>query len=82
MKPQTKTASLFETCTGVIIGFGVALLTQIVVFPLFNLDTTFEDNIQIASIFTVVSVIRGYLIRRLFNWLQPKEQRQCKQQLK
>jgi len=67
---QTKTVSLIEVCLGTIIGLGVAVLTQIVAFPWFGLAATIEQNLQIAAIFTVVSIARGYLVRRFFNWLE------------
>ena len=60
---------MLETISSVAIGFIVALLTQLIVFPFFDIQTTFGDNFMIAAIFTVVSVVRGYFIRRLFNWL-------------
>lgn len=66
---QSKKWSAIEVVAGVIIGFIIALLTQLVVFPLFNIATSFGENFTIAGIFTVVSIIRGYFIRRFFNWL-------------
>lgn len=64
---QSKSMSLAETCLSTGIGFVVAMGTQLVVFPFFGFHTTHTDNFLIASIFTVVSIIRGYFVRRLFN---------------
>lgn len=64
---QTKTQSLIESTTNTMIGFGVALATQLVVFPCFGIKVSLSDNILIGSIFTLVSILRGYLVRRLFN---------------
>ena len=69
MVQQTKKWSMIETVFGVVIGFIIALLTQLIVFPLFNITTSFNENFIIAGIFTIVSIVRGYFIRRLFNWL-------------
>lgn len=66
---QSKKWSMFESLTNVSVGFILALLIQIVVFPLYGIATSFADNATIAGIFTAVSIIRGYSIRRLFNWL-------------
>lgn len=66
---QSKKWSFIESIVGVIIGFIVALLLQMAVFPFFGIDTTFSENFTIASIFTVASIIRGYYMRRLFNWM-------------
>jgi len=64
---QTRSMSLLEALTGTAIGFGVALLTQLAVFPLFGLPVTLGSNLAIAAIFTAVSVARSYLVRRLFE---------------
>lgn len=64
---QTKSMSLVESITNVSIGFVVALATQLIVFPIFGLEVSMIDNLGIAVIFTVVSIVRSYLIRRLFN---------------
>ena len=64
---QTKTQSFIETITGVAIGYVVALLTQFAVFPLFGMKVAMGDNLLIGAIFTVVSIIRSYFVRRLFN---------------
>ena len=66
---QTKKMSLIETIVSVAIGYVVALLSQIVVFPLFDIKVSLIDNLLIGLLFTVISIIRGYYIRRLFNWI-------------
>ena len=69
---QSKRGSLIETCTGTAIGYSVAVLTQLIVLPMFDLHVTFGENLVIAAVFTIVSLIRGYWVRRLFNWLHMK----------
>lgn len=64
---QTKKQSLKETVISTFIGLAVSLITQIVVFPLYNLEVSFNQNIQITIIFTIVSIVRGYFVRRYFN---------------
>ena len=66
---QTKKMSLIETVSSVLIGYIVALLSQIVVFPLFDIEVSLIDNLLIGLLFTVISIIRGYYVRRLFNWI-------------
>ena len=66
---QTKKMSLIETIVSVAIGYIVALLSQIVVFPLFDIEVSLIDNLLIGLLFTVISIIRGYFVRRLFNWI-------------
>jgi hypothetical protein len=64
---QSRTMSLVESLTNVAIGYGVAVITQIVVFPLFGLATTLAENMAIGAIFTVVSLARSFTLRRLFE---------------
>jgi len=64
---QSKKQSLTETVISTFIGLAVSLITQIVVFPLYDMEVSFNQNIQITIIFTVVSIARGYLVRRYFN---------------
>jgi putative effector of murein hydrolase len=59
--------SLIEAISNVAVGFLVALLTQVIVFPLFGLQASFADNLALGSIFTGISIARSYLLRRLFE---------------
>jgi len=53
----------------VAVGYGVALLSQILVFPIFGIHVSLKQNVYIGLIFTVVSIIRSYFLRRIFNRL-------------
>ena len=64
---QSKKGSLVETLTNVSVGYFIAILTQFLVFPLFGLKVTIGNNMMIGLIFTVVSIIRSYGVRRLYN---------------
>lgn len=64
---QSKKMSLLETCVSTAIGYSVAILAQVLVFPLFGLTVSLSQNMAIGAIFTVVSIVRGYCVRRLFN---------------
>ncbi len=64
---QSRWMSLVEAVTNVLVGYGVAVATQWLVFPLFGLHATLQDNLVIGLIFTVVSLIRSYLLRRAFE---------------
>ena len=66
---QTRRQSMIETAASVAIGYVVALLTQIVIFPMFGIHATMTDNLLIGAWFTVISIIRGYYVRRFFNWM-------------
>ena len=64
---QTKKQSLIETLTSVFIGWLIGVILNILVLPLFDYNITVIDSLWVSLIFTVVSVIRGYVIRRFFN---------------
>jgi len=66
---QTKQESFIESLTQTAIGFLVSLFTWYCILwtELFDITVTFADNLLITGIFTVVSIIRGYLIRRFYN---------------
>lgn len=66
---QSRLHSFIESCINVAIGFGIALATQIVVFPWFGIHIPLSQDMFITAIFTVVSIARSYFIRRLFNWI-------------
>lgn len=66
---QSRLQSLFEALANVVLGYGVALGAQLLVFPLFGIHLPLASNLAIGIIFTVVSLIRSYLLRRFFNWL-------------
>ena len=64
---QSKLQSFAESVTNIIVGYTIAVLTQLFVFPLFGIQTTISDNLLIGLCFTIVSLIRSYVLRRLFN---------------
>ena len=67
---QTRTASAVEAIANVVIGFGIALLAQVLIFPRFGFTPSAAENLQIGALFTLVSLARAYLLRRLFNALR------------
>ena len=60
--------SFTESLVNVAIGYSVALATQFAVFPLFGMEVRLSDNLAIGAIFTAVSIVRSYCVRRAFNW--------------
>ena len=59
--------SMIEAVTNVVVGLIVSLITQIVVFPWYGIEVSFATNVQIMLIFTVVSIVRSYTLRRAFT---------------
>lgn len=64
---QTRLGSWVEVTTNVVIGYVVALLTQALVFPMFGIHVPLSDHLMIGLFFLVVSIIRSYIVRRVFD---------------
>ena len=67
---QSRAMSLAEAVANVIVGYGIAVVTQILIFPVFGLHTTLAQNLKMGAVFTVVSIARSYLLRRLFEGIR------------
>lgn len=65
---QTRLQSLLEQLLNVGSGFLLSLVFwTFVVVPVWKLPVNTAENLQITAAFTVLSVVRGYVWRRLFN---------------
>jgi len=64
---QSRAKSLVEAVANVVVGYGVAVMTQILIFPIFGLHTTLAQNLKMGAVFTVVSIVRSFSLRRVFE---------------
>jgi hypothetical protein len=64
---QSKKHSIYESITNVIVGLITSFLTQLWIYPFFNIEVTLIQNVWITLIFFAISFIRSYVIRRIFN---------------
>lgn len=67
---QSRRMSLVEAATNVVVGYALAIATQLVVFPLFGIEAALSEHLAIGLAFIAVSLARGYLLRRLFEALR------------
>ncbi len=67
---QSRSASFFETLTSTLLGFVLSVVVQRILFPAMGYDLAFAENMVVASVFTAVSILRGYTVRRVFNALR------------
>ena len=65
--PQSRRLSLLEAVTNVVVGYVLAVLTQMIVFPRFGLTSSLKDNLGIGAAFVGISLIRSYALRRVFE---------------
>lgn len=64
---QTRKGSAFEAVMNVSVGFGINFTANALIFPLFGWHISVSDNILLGAIYTVISLVRSYCIRRWFN---------------
>jgi hypothetical protein len=64
---QSKKHSIIESVTNTVIGLVTSFIIQLIIYPLLDIPVSINQNIIITLVFFTVSIIRGYLIRRLFN---------------
>ena len=70
---QSRLMSLVESLANVLVGYVVAVVTQMAVFPLFGLAVTVTENLLIGLIFTAVSIVRSYALRLGFEALRVRQ---------
>lgn len=64
---QSRLGSLMESLTNIAIGITIGFLSNIIVLPAFGYDVTLADGAMISVVFTAISLVRSYVIRRLYN---------------
>lgn len=69
---QKKLHSIIESVVGTAIGFVINVYAQHIIFPFLGINIPWSLNLTIAAIFTGISIARGYLLRRVFNWIHVK----------
>ena len=70
---QTRWMSLAESLTNIAVGYALAFLTQIAVFPIFGLQASLGENLMIGALFTSISLCRSFALRRIFNALDARQ---------
>lgn len=64
---QPRSHSAIEAVTNVVVGLGVAMGVQYAVFPMFGIQISHSNHFAIAGFFVAASVVRSYVLRRIFN---------------
>jgi hypothetical protein len=64
---QSRKNSLIESAANILIGYWCAVFTQLIVFPIMGIDVSLNKNLMIGLVFTLISLLRSYVIRRVFN---------------
>jgi hypothetical protein len=69
MKRQTRRASAIEAAANVVVGFALAFVVNATLLPTFGFSLSFGENLTMTTVFTGISLLRSYTLRRIFNSL-------------
>ena len=64
---QSRTMSLVEAVANVVVGYGIAVASQIMIFPAFGVQMTVAQNLKLAAAFTMISICQSFALRRAFE---------------
>lgn len=66
---QSRKVSFLESFLNILIGISVAFAANAYFLPLFGFSISIEQNLYLTIIYTCISFIRSYFVRRFFNKL-------------
>lgn len=70
---QSKTHSIFESLTNTAVGLLVSIVLNLTILPLvLGVQPSAAEVSVITAVYTGVSILRGYAMRRLFNHITGK----------
>ncbi len=68
---QTIMGSIAESWVNILVGFTINFCANMLILPMFGFhDLTLGKNFQIGMLYTVISLVRSFIIRRWFNGLK------------
>jgi hypothetical protein len=66
---QSKRGSIAEAFVNIAVGLVVSMIANSIVFPAYGFHVSIADNVGITLIYTAISLVRSYCLRRTFNWI-------------
>lgn len=72
---QSRRASLAEACLNTLAGLFIATLANLYLLPLWGFHPSLAASLEIGLLFTFISILRGYALRRLFNHFHQRVRR-------
>ena len=73
---QSRRRSLLESFINILVGYSINFTANLLIFPLFGWHISTRENLTLGVIYTGISLVRSYGIRRFFN------HKECKKQIK
>lgn len=65
---QSRKGSAFEAFVNIAVGLIISIIANHLIFPLFGFVPSLGQNIAITIIYTAISFVRSYCLRRVFNY--------------
>lgn len=70
MSGQTKKHSWMEVWSNIVIGFALNYLANLIVLPIFfGHSISYGAYFIMGLVYTVIAAVRGYFLRRAYNWM-------------
>jgi uncharacterized membrane protein len=64
---QTKKQSIIESVTNTFFGTFISFLASLIIYPLVGVKATMGDIGQLTIIFTCLSIVKNFIVRRFFE---------------
>jgi hypothetical protein len=64
---QSSRGSLVEALFNTAVGYTINFTANLCIFPLFGMHISIINNLYLGFLYTIISIVRGYFIRRFFN---------------
>lgn len=69
---QSRKSSFAEALVNTVIGYAISVATYAFVMPLLGYETTLRENVTLVAVFSIISIVRNYVIRRWFARRAPE----------
>lgn len=67
---QTKFGSFIESLANIVVGFTINWCANMAILPLFDFHVNGRQAFEMGLLFTIISIVRSYVLRRWFNGLK------------
>ncbi len=65
---QTRKQSAIESVINILFGYLINFSANMLILPLFGFNISAIQNLFLGVLYTLISFIRSYVIRRYYNW--------------
>ena len=70
---QSRSMSMIEVGVNVGLGLVVSFISQVLIFSAYDVHLSLNQNLTVTLYFTAISIVRGYALRRFFNYKNNKK---------